>query len=614
MHIVDWIIIGTYVLAAVGYGLYFTKKAARSTDDFFVAGRTLPWYIAGTSLVAATFSSDTPLMVAGMSRQIGISWNWFWWAFALGNIATVFFFAKLWRRTEAVTDIEFISQRYEPSKAVSVLRVFKVFYDGVLINCVVMGSITLAMSKILIILLHLSDKPVFTMPIFGAISAPTIILIILGITVLIYTVTAGLYGVVYLDTIQFILAMIGAIALCIFVYSDASGGEGVVAKITSSPDYKDGLLSFFPDLSSFNLATFTFFIFITMIWLSQAPGGYFYVQRLLATRSERDSVFAFLWYNILHYIVRSWPWILVGMLSLYYIPKFTDPDTIYPQMIDKFLPIGLKGIMAASLLAAFTSSINTSLNWGSSYLINDFYMPFVAKGKSQKHYVLVSRIATVLLTFAALLVTLKLTRIFEAYKYIGLIMGGLGPVLILRWYWWRVTAWSEISALVATLIVSTFLVNSHNPWFSDANGKDHFSVRLCITLLTVTPIWVIVTFLASREPKGRVLEFYKKMKISGPGWHKVQQMTGVEPFKGEFRVNSIAWLSCVIFILSLVIGIGKLLFHEWATVVLCGVIAAISGYVLKQAMAKMDKFLGGTDSKQPASSAEGCVQSVQKEC
>lgn len=587
MHYVDWIIVGAYVLGMVSCGLYFTKKAARSTDDFFVAGRTLPWYIAGTSLVAATFSSDTPLWVAGMTRQMGIEANWFWWSFALGNIATVFFFAKLWRRTKAVTDIELISQRYEPSKAVSVLRVFKVFYDGVLINCVIMGSVTLAMSKILIILLHLSDKPLFSMPVIGEINAPTMITIILGISVLIYSITAGLYGVVYLDTIQFVLAMVGAIALCVIVYLDAAGGEGMAAKITAAPDYKQALLNFFPDLSTFNLGVFTFFVYISLVWLSQAPGGYFYVQRLLATRSERDSVFAFLWYNILHYIVRSWPWILVGILSLYYIPTFTDPDTIYPRMIDMFLPIGLKGIMAASLLGAFTSCLNASLNWGSSYLINDFYMPFVAKGKSQRHYVLVSRIATVLLTVTALLVSFKLTGIFKAYQYVMLFMGGLGPVLILRWYWWRVNAWSEISAYLATFIVAITVARM----LPDVDGKLLFGVRLCITLGVVTPIWILVTFLTSREPKGSVLEFYRKMKISGPGWKKVQQLTGVSSLKGEFRVNSIAWLSCVFFILSLMIGIGKILFHQWAAALICAVIVVISGYVLRRAMAKMDKFL-----------------------
>jgi len=602
----DWLIVVFYVVCATGTGLYFSKKASKSTEDFFIAGRSLPWYIAGTSLAAATFSADTPLWVAALSRKDGIFANWFWWAMGIGTISTVFFFARLWRRTEAVTDIEFITQRYTPSPAVSILRVFKVFFDGVFINCVFIASITLAMAKVAKVMLHLSDKIIFTVPLFGGVDATSLVLLILGVSIVFYTVLAGLYGVVYLDTLQFILAMVGSIALGIIVYYDASttGGTGIMEKITSSPEYKPELLNFFPDISVANLATFSFFIYIFMIWWSQAPAGYFFVQRLLACRTEKDSLYAFLWYNIVQYVIKTWPWILVGVLSLYYLPHLKDADTAFPLMIDKFMPAGLKGVLVASLLAAFASAVNTLLNWGSSYLINDFYKPFLMKGKSQKHYVRASQIATLLLTFVALFVTTKLHTIIDAYFFLNLFMGGMGTVLILRWYWWRVNTYSEISALISTLVIAissaTFLPdnvsNSHiaasirQALGMPAGEMNLFAVRLIITIVSVAAIWIIVTLLTSKTPSAKAIEFYGKMRIGGFGWKKVSQVTGIQPIAGEFKENVIAWLACTVLIMGLMLSIGYFLFHKFALGVIYLAAAAISGFVLRKLMNKM-KFL-----------------------
>ena len=589
MHFWDWIIIGFYVVAATGTGLYFAKRAARSTEDFFVAGRSLPWYIAGTSLAAATFSADTPLWVAGLSRTVGIHGNWFWWAMGIGTIATVFFFARLWRRTEAVTDIEFITQRYQPSPAVSILRVFKVFFDGVFINCVIIASVTLAMAKIAKVMLHLSDKILFNVPLFGGVDSTTLLLLVLGASIVFYTMLAGLYGVVYLDTLQFILAMVGSIALAIIVYVDASttGGTGMMEKIVNSPGYKPEVLQFFPKITAMNLATFTFFVYIFVIWWSQAPAGYFFVQRLLATKTEKDSLYAFLWYNIVQYIIKTWPWVLVGVLSLYYLPDLKDTDMAFPIMIDKFMPAGLKGVLVASLVAAFASAVNTLLNWGSSYLINDFYKPFVMKERSQKHYVTASQIVTVLLTIVALFVTTKLHSLIDAYKYINLFMGGVGTVLIARWYWWRVNTYSEISAIVTSFITANLLAKWILP---DHDGQDLFAVRLVITIAVSAAVWITVTFLTSKKPSDKTIEFYRKMKIGGPGWKKVADLTGVQPITGEFKENVIAWLACTVLIMTLMLSIGKFLFHEfvWGTVYL--VLAVLSGYLLTKIMSKM-KFL-----------------------
>jgi len=583
MGTLDWFAVGLYVLTAVGIGVYFTKRASRSTTDFFVAGRTLPWLIAGTSMVATSFSADTPLFVAGMSRQTGIFSNWFWWSLAIGQIATVFFFARLWRRTEALTDIEFIVKRYEPSKAISILRVFKVFFDGVLRNCVIIASVTLAMAKILKVLLNLSDTALFHIPVLGDVTSTMVLLFILGGSAVLYSSLSGLYGVVYTDLVQFALAMIGSIGLAVIVYVDASGGAGLMEKLSGAPDFKSSLLNFFPELSTLNLATFTFFVYIFVVWWAQVPGEGLYVQRLLATRSEKDSFLSFLWYNICHYIIRPWPWIMVGLLSLYYLPHLEDAETAFPRMIDLFLPVGLKGVMVASLLAAFMSTLDTHLNWGASYLVNDLYRPFIARDKSAKHYVLASRICMVLLTIVALIVTSQLSSILGAYKYLWMILSGVGTVMIARWYWWRVNAYSEIAAIVASVIVGNYL-EIKLPSTAEA---DLFAVRVVIITAVVTSVWVVVTFLTSKTPGKQTAAFYSQMKIGGLGWKKVREAAGIKPVVGEFKENFIAWLSCVVFLYSLLLGIGKFIFHEWSLGLLYLGVTIVSGYILKRFMGKM---------------------------
>lgn len=586
MAVWDWIIVASYVAAAIGVGIYFTKKASKSTSDFFVAGRTLPWYIAGTSMVATTFAADTPLFVAGMSRQTGISSNWLWWSIGIGQIATIFFFARLWRRTEAVTDIEFVVQRYQPSNATSFLRVFKVFFDGVLVNCVTIAWVVLAVLKILKVILKLSDDPMFHLPLFGDVTPTILLLVILGSAVVIYTTLSGLYGVAYLDFVQFCMAMTGTVALGVIVYLDASGGSGLMAKLQAAPEFKSTLLNFFPDLSTFNILTFTFFVYIFVAWWAHAPGNGYLVQRLLATRSEKDALLAFLWFNICHYVLRPWPWIIVGILSLHYIPHIEDAETAFPMMIDMFLPVGLKGLMVTALLAAFMSTVDTQLNWGSSYLLNDFYRPFISKNKTAKHYVMASRVFMVLLTVIGLLIAVKLTNILGAFKYIVVLYSGIGTIMIARWYWWRVNAYAEISAIVATLIVA----NCAAIMLPGTPEKDLFAVRILITITVVTIVWIIVVLATSKKPAKQAIEFYSKMRIAGPGWKKVRQMTQIEPIKGEFKQNLFAWFSCTVFLYSLLLGIGKLIFHQWLSTCIYFVFAIVSGYILKKIMAKI-KFL-----------------------
>ena len=587
MTAIDWIIVALYVVTAIAIGLYFTKKAAKTTADFFLAGRTLPWFIAGTSIVATTFSSDTPLVVASISRQSGISGHWFWLSAAIGQIATVFFFARLWRRTEVMTDIEFVVKRYRPGSATSILRIFKVLFDGLLINCIVMASVTLAMAKIIKTLLNLPQTPLCRLPLFGSLDYTHLLLIILAASAVLYCALSGLYGVVYTDLIQFALAMIGSIGLAVFVYIDASKGASLTAKLTAAPNFEPDFINFFPNLSVLDLKTFTFFVYISFCWWARAPGNGYYVQRLLATRSEKDSFYAFLWFNICQYVIRPWPWIFIGLISLYYLPNLDDPESSFPAMINLFLPAGLKGIMVASLLAAFMSTIDTHLNWGASYIVNDLYRPFIKTHKTTRHYVRISRIAMILLTLTALLVTTRLTNILDAYKYLAVLFGAIATVMIARWYWWRVNAWSEITTIAAGLIVANYLQIK----LPSTPNADMFAVRLVITIVLVTAAWITVTLLtADKTPDTHTIEFYSKMKIPGPGWKKVAKLANIEPRRCELAQNFLAWFLCVIAVFSLTLAVGKFIFHRFTHGLIYLAIATIAACALKKIVAKM-KFL-----------------------
>jgi len=586
MAILDWLIVALYVAAAVGIGIYFTKRASKSTGDFFVAGRTLPWFIAGTSIVATTFSSDTPLVVAGISRHSGISGHWFWLSAAMGQIATVFFFAKLWRRTEAITDVEFVAQRYAPSGATTALRIFKVFFDGVLLNCIVMASVTLAMAKVINVMLDLPQSPVFELPVIGEITWPAIILFILGFSACLYSALSGLYGVVYTDLLQFILAMAGSIGLAVIVYIRAAS-DNVIADFTHKAAVRENMLDFFPSINSSSLAIFTFFVYIFLTWWHRVPGNGYYVQRLLATRTEKDSVLAFLWFNICQYVIRPWPWIIVGLFSLYYLPNLADHESSFPEMINTFLPTGLKGIMVASMLAAFMSTIDTHLNWGTSYMVNDFYRPFIKSDKNASHYILISRAIMLGLMITALLLASKLSSILAAYKYLSVVFGGIATVMIARWYWWRVNPFSEISAIIAGLVAG----NLSQILFTTYNGTDLYAVRLVVTVLLVTATWVTVTLLTGpKTPDKHLIDFYKKMKIPGPGWKKVRLLVGTRPEKTELATGFAGWLSCCLFIYSLTLGIGKLLLQQFVTGFVCLILAVISALVLAKILTKMKIF------------------------
>ncbi len=573
---IDWSIVGLYVGAALLIGFYFVKRAAASTTDFFVAGRSLPWYIAGTSMVATTFSSDTPLWVAGAVREEGIYAVWIMWAGVLGTLATVFFFARLWRRSRVLTEIEFISRRYDTSRAMHGLRMFKALFDGVFVNCIIMASVTLAMSKILAVILGLSREPLFLLPLLGPVTPDLALLALLGFSALLYTVLSGLYGVVYTDLIQFTLAMVGAIALAVIVWLDLSAKGGVLLQLQTVPEFRLEQLNMFPEFG-WDLETATFFILVTVSWLFLAPGTGFYLQRVFATRSEKDAMLSIYWYCFCNYVLRSWPWIIVGVASLVYFPTLADAEQAYPEMIDAFLPIGLKGIMVASLLAAFMSTLDTHMNWGASYIINDIYQPYLAPGRDRRHYVTAARCAMAVLIVIAILIGTRLTGLLDAYKYLFVFWGGISFVLIARWYWWRINIWSEIVTLATAAIVGNLLFIL----LPDQPGEDWFAVRMLINFIVTTVVCIAVTYLTTRDgPSSQAVEFYKRMRIQGAGWSRVRRITDIAPLDVGFKDNAIAWSASVLFIFGLLFASGYALFGNWSMAGLYSLVTLVAALVV----------------------------------
>ncbi|MCH2206876.1 MAG: Na+:solute symporter [Lentisphaerales bacterium] len=610
MHWIDWLVVILFVAASLAIGLYFTKKASKGKEDFFLAGRSLGWFVAGTSIVATTFSSDTPQWVAGVSRDQGISGNWLWWCAAIGQIGAIFFLARYWRRSEVVTEVDFVQLRYGDSRSSKALRVFKSLFDGLLVNCTIMATVTLAMAKVTTIVLGLSTEPIFFLPIVGGVTWMAIILVFLTVFVLAYSALSGLYGVVYTDLFQFCFAMIGTMALAIIMYVDASSGEGLIHKLQAVPNFEMSMLNMIPDLSIWNVGTMLFLVYVGILWMMSFPTGGFHVQRLLSTKNENEATKAFLWYYFANYVLRSWPWIVVGMLAMVYFPDIKNPEDSYALAISQFLPVGLKGIMVASFLAAYMSTISTHLNWGTSYVVNDFYQAFINKQATSQNIVFVSRLCMVIMLVFAAVIATKITMMITAFQFLTQVWAGVGLVLIARWYWWRVSAATEFVCLAVTVILTAvlnidfiskeFLESIHLSigMGSEIKGWVIFGIR--ITAMTIIPplLWIPFAFLSSSKPKDHDLSFYRKLRISSFGWSKVEKLTGVPSPKGEFATNFKGWFVTVICLYGLMLGIGSLLFHQWTPALGYLAAASISGYFLI-GMMKRQAFSGLADKMEP---------------
>jgi len=560
MHIIDWVIVALYMLLSLAIGLYFTRRASSSLSEFFLSGRNLPWWLAGTSMVATTFSSDTPLYVTGLVREHGIYENWQWWSFIFSGMLSVFFFARLWRRLGVLTDVELISLRYSGREA-SVLRGFKALYFSFIIHTIIKAQVILAMAKIMDAALG-----------WGKWES----IIISSAVTIAYSVFSGYWGVVTTDFFQFIIAMIGAVVLAAAAMGKAGGMAGIKAAVAPET------LDFFP--SPGEAAFMAFLGYIALSWWSKysSDGGGVIVQRMASSKNEKESFAATFYFNVANYALRTWPWVIAALASIALYPALgpqnvgrpiLDHEAVYPRMMMDLLPTGLKGLMLASFFAAFMSTLSTYLNLSSAYFINDLYRPFIKKDAGERHYIFVSRVMTLVLSAVTVYVTYNVTSIVGVFKFLIAFGSGTGLVYILRWFWWRINAWSEISAMAASTGAS-ILAYTH-PAFADMP----YYGKLAFIIGASTVVWVAVTFITKPVPMEKLKEFYRRTLPGGAGWAPVRKA-----FKGEeideptnFSGAFFQWITSCVFLVSLTIGMGKLLLGFYLSGVIWTSVALFSG-------------------------------------
>ncbi len=618
-QLIDLVIIVLFFVVIFAIAAYYSKKAGSDTGEFFLSGRNLPWYIAGTAMVATTFAADTPLAVTELVAKNGIAGNWLWWNLAIGGMLTVFFFAKLWRRAEIMTDVEFVEIRYS-GKTAAVLRGFRALYLGLFMNAIVMGWVNKAMEKIFSVTVPEVD--------------PFLLVTLAAVVIAIYASASGLLGTARTDSFQFVFAMIGCIILAIMVVQLPEIGGLANLKAQLMTKYPQ-VLDFFPRISDVSagqaaggvlaISSGSFVAYVALQWWSSwypgaDPGGGGYIaQRMMSAKNEQHSLFATLWFTVAHYTLRPWPWIVVALAALVLLPRANnvdeiraqhpavyqyvekafqdrsllrsgdptyqsaefkeafeiyentvDPGVMYPKLMLQHLPAGLLGLLIAVFLAAYMSTISSQLNWGTSYLMNDFYMRFIKKDAPQKHYVMMSRIAMLLMTvFSLLLTRYILNTVSGAWEFIINASAGLGAVLILRWFWWRINAWSEIAAMLAPLVIYPIV-------------RYVFGIQPPETLYPVvggtTIVWLAVTFLTKPVPEAKLVKFYTLTHPGGIGWAPIAKMApGVKGDKAFWR-SFINWILGVVLVYSFLFGVGQLIFAEYiegALLILLGIAAGV---------------------------------------
>jgi solute:Na+ symporter, SSS family len=620
----DWIVIATYLLMNLLISLYYRRRSSGSTEEFFVSGRNVSWWLAGTSMVATTFSADTPLLVAGLVAKNGIAGNWLWWSQCLSGMMTVFFFARYWRRAEILTDVEFVELRYG-GKPAAFLRGFRAIYLGGLMNCLILGWVIKAMISITTVLLGdvIAQGRVLQLSVGGhdffryTLGPPSHTALLICVLVLvpftgIYTFIGGLWGVLVTDLFQFALKMSMIIVLAWVAVAKIGGMARLkaqlahVSSVTSQTGQPTGsILSFFPSFhlgwttdAIWTLPVITFALYLAVQWWASwypgaEPGGGGYVaQRMFSARDEKNSLGATLWFNIAHYALRSWPWIITGLVALaVYSPhgglhpsmEFArEPEKGYVMVLRDFLPPALRGLMIAAFLAAFMSTVGTQLNWGTSYLINDFYRRFLVKRGTEKHYVLASKLFIVLLVIASGYTAAHITSIQSAWQLLLGMGAGTGGVLILRWYWWRINAWSEISSMIAAFGVSVFLQRV------SFSGSDSvvFAKTTMITTAVTTIVWVLVTFLTPAETEERLLRFYRRVRPTVHGWKRVAALAPeIAPVR-DLQANTWDWLAGCVLIYCCLFGIGSLIMQSWLSGIVLCIAAAASGSFIFWSLAR----------------------------
>ncbi|UCC49538.1 MAG: Na+:solute symporter [Gemmatimonadota bacterium] len=572
----DWAVIITYLAFALGIGLLFRGRAGRSLTEYFVSGRSLPWWLAGTSMVATTFAADTPLAVTGLVARHGLAGNWFWWSFALGGMITVFVYARLWRRANVLTDVELVELRYG-GKPAAFLRGFRAVYIALLVNSIIIGWVTGAMVTVL-------QYTVFAGT--GAAAGDEWLMIVVLLAIVgVYSTLAGLWGVVVTDLFQFLIAMVGSIALAVVAVGHIGGVDALRLRVAENFGQGEQAFRFLPDFGAADpwmpVSVFLIMLFIQW-WASWYPGaepggGGYVVQRMASAKDETHSVLATLWFQIAHYCVRPWPWLLVAFAALAMYPDLRDvanPDAGFPMVMRDLAPIGLRGLLLVAFFAAFMSTISTQVNWGASYLVSDFYRRFLRADADQRHLTRASRLTSLLILIVGSLAAwlMRDISVDEAWKILAALGAGTGAVFMLRWYWWRINAWSEIVAMVASL--AFFIVVSQ---FVEGN-----EYRLALVAGLTIVAWVTATFLTSPERRETLEAFYRKVRPGGPGWRPLARAApDVEPDRhlGLLLLAAVFAAGIVYFTLP---GIGLLIFGNYARSVwsLAGAAACAAGVML----------------------------------
>ena len=595
LHWIDWTIILIYIAFSLGVGIYFSKRAKSSTEEYFLSGRTLPWWIVGTSMVATTFAADTPLAITEFVRGPGIWQNWFWWNLLMGSLLGVFLFSRLWRRAEVLTDNELLEIRYS-GKPAAFLRAFKAGYFAILYNFIVMGWVINAMASVMAVMLNM-DKW----------TAVWICVII----ALIYAILSGFWGVVITDLVQFCIAMFGSIALAIIAVNHVGGMETLLEKLSGllgTDAIHENTLKFIPPVPDANVTTSEFWespfskfmIFISVMWWSHhgTDGGGYIIQRMSSAKNERHALLATLWFNLAHYALRVWPWIIVAVVSIVMFPMIPESYSElgvkagYPLVMNTLLGPGMKGILIVSFLAAFMSTIDTHLNWGSSYMINDIYKRFFKPNESEVHYVFVGKIFTIILMVLAAFTALKMQSISKAWEFIFSMGAGIGLVLILRWFWWRINAWSEITALATSISVTislevlawsqtiaagdTYELFAASPILFGISLQVHHKLMIIVPLAIIA--WLTATFLTNPEPVDKLKEFYNRVQPGG-WWEPITAgyTHTLQPVSDGFFMQ---WIAGIFMIYGFTFGIGNLIFQNYSLSVILFGFAGIGSYLV----------------------------------
>ncbi len=603
LEMIDWLLIIGLMIVYVIIGMWVTKRSGKSSSEYFLSGRNMPWLLLGVSMVATTFSIDTPNLVTNIVRVHGVSGNWVWWSFLLTGMLTVFIYAKLWRRSNMSTDNEFYEIRYS-GKPAALLRAFRSIYLGFFFNIVIIASVTLAAVKVGAILLGLS--PLQTIIIAG------------GVTV-VYSSMGGLLGVLLTDFIQFIIAMTGSIAAAYVALQHPQVGG--LQKLLSHPDVASKL-SFLPDFTNPELVIIVLIIPFAVQWWSvwypgsEPGGGGFIAQRMFAAKDEKHAVGATLFFNAAHYAVRPWPWIIVALASIIVFPDIQsirtafpnlDPamignDMAYPAMLT-FLPPGLMGLAVASLIAAYMSTISTSLNWGSSYIVYDCYKRFIKPKADEKELVAVGRISTVVMMVFASILSLYLQNALQAFNILLQIGAGTGLLFILRWFWWRINAFSEISAMIVSFVIALVFLMKKNidtaaidTLVGSGMSLEHATAlvapfkewqELVIGVALTTVTWLAVTFMTAPADTKTLIGFLKKVQPSGPGWKKIldQARASGEIIDTDIRKNNFPLgIACMVAgcfaIYSALFATGYWIYSQYLLSAVLWLVAAVSSLFL----------------------------------